>query len=353
MIELRSRVSVAVLAAIFLAAAYALVPYTAPILMGMVMCVVGWPAQKWVERRFHLPNWMAAALHALVWLALVVIPAWIIVNTVATNVGPLVPAWQAGQPIIKPPVVLVHLPLIGYWLWSQLQAIDAHALLHYLGQHQHLIQDWLGVAWIFVLHTAIASAFVFVLGLRGERVAAELTALAIRLWGTDGPEVLSIAARSAQAVMGGIVGVGIGEGLLIGLAFAVGQVPLWSIWMVATIILSPVPFGSALVLLGAAGWLLLNGTWVAALAITVWGFAVIMAADMLLRPMVSSGSSNTSFLLMLLSILGGAKMFGLVGVVTGPILLGVATGIWDRWFVLEPQAPTLPAPAATPNNGRT
>ncbi|HET9122602.1 MAG TPA: AI-2E family transporter [Acidiferrobacteraceae bacterium] len=353
MIELRSRVSVAVLAAIFLAAAYALVPYTAPLLMGVVMAVVGWPAQKWVEQRFHVPQWAAAFLHALVWLAIVVLPAWLIVSTVAANIGPLIPKWQAGQPIIHPPAALVRLPFIGYWLWSQVQAVDAHALLHYLGQHKHLVQDWLGVVWIFMLHTAIAAALVFILGLRGERVAAELTALAIRLWGTDGPAVLSIAARSAQAVMGGIVGVGIGEGLLIGLSFAVGQVPLWSIWMVATIVLSPIPFGSALVLMAAAGWLLLNGTWITALAIAVWGLAVIAAADMLLRPMVSTVSGNTSFLLMLLSILGGAKMFGLVGVVTGPILLGLAAGIWDRWFTLGPQAPTLPAPAETPHSRRT
>lgn len=353
MIELRSRVSVAVLTAIFLAAAYALVPYTAPLLMGVVMCVVGWPAQKWVERRFHIPQWAAAALHAFVWLALVVLPAWLIVGTVVANVGPLIPKWEAGQPIINPPAALVKLPFIGYWLWSQLQAIDAHALLRYLGEHKNLIQDWLGVVWLFMLHTAIAAALVFILGLRGERVAAELTALAIRLWGTDGPAVLSIAARSAQAVMGGIVGVGIGEGLLIGLAFAVGHVPLWSIWMVATIVLSPIPFGSALVLLAVAAWLFFNGTWIPAVAILVWGLAVIGAADMLLRPMVSSVSNNTSFLLMLLSILGGAKMFGLVGVVSGPILLSLAAGIWDRWFTLGPEAPTLQAPADTPNNGRT
>lgn len=347
MIELRSRAGVLVLIAIFVAAGYSLIPYSAPVLMGIILCVVGWPAQKWVERRFHLPRWLAASLHALVWLAVIILPAIVIVSTVASNISPMIPKWQAGTPLIHPPADLAQIPVIGHWLWTRLHAVNSNALLHYLEQHKDLVKLWLGGAWVFVLHTAIAAMMVFSIGLRGERSGADLSALAARLWGTDGPVVLTIAGDSARAVMLGIVGVGVGEGLLIGVAFALGHVPLWSIWMVATILLSPVPFGAALVLLAAAGWLVLSGAWIAALAILIWGLAVIAAADILFRPIVSAGAGNVSFLLMLLSILGGAEMFGLVGVVTGPLLLGIAAGIWDRWFrdTLDAGVPPL-APAA-------
>ncbi|MHB1941524.1 MAG: AI-2E family transporter [Acidiferrobacteraceae bacterium] len=354
MIDLRSRFSMFILVAIFVAAAYALAPYATPILMGIILCVVGWPAQKWAEERFRVPRWLAATLHALVWLALIVLPAAVIVSTVASNVSPMIPKWQAGKPLLLLPADLARIPLIGRWLWLKLHSINARVLLHFLQQHRDLVRLWIGGAWILVLHTAIAAMMVFVLALSGERAAADVTGLATRLWGADGPVVLSIAVRSARAVMLGIVGVGVAEGLLIGLAFGVAQIPLWSVWMVGTILLSPVPFGAGVVLLLAAGWLALSGAWISALVILVWGFVIIGLADILFRPFVSAAAGEVSFLLMLLSILGGAKTFGLVGVVVGPLLLGIAAGIWQRWVrdtfehrahpLASPKTDTKPAP---------
>jgi predicted PurR-regulated permease PerM len=331
MIDLRSRFSMFILVAIFVAAAYALTPYATPILMGTILCVVGWPAQRWAEARFHVPRRIAASLHALVWLAVIVLPAVVIVSTVASNVSPMIPKWQAGKPLLLPPADLARIPIIGHWLWSKLHSINAGVLLRFLGQHKDLVRLWIGGAWILILHTAIAAMMVFVLALSGERAAADVAGLATRLWGTDGPILLSIAVRSARAVMLGIVGVGVAEGLLIGLAFGIAQIPLWSVWMVGTILLSPIPFGAGAVLLLAAGWLALSGAWISALVILVWGFAIIGLADILFRPLVSAAAGEVSFLLMLLSILGGAKTFGLVGVVVGPLLLGIAAGIWQRW----------------------
>ncbi|MHB1951367.1 MAG: AI-2E family transporter, partial [Acidiferrobacteraceae bacterium] len=347
MLDLRSRFSTFALVALFVAAASMLFPYATPILMGAILCVVGWPAQRWLEDRFHLPRQLAAALHALAWLALIVVPAAIIVSTVAANLSPMIPKWQSGKALFRPPEALARIPVVGHWLWSRLHAVNADVLLHFLGKHKDLIRLWLGGAWLLVLHTAVAAMMVFVLALRGERTAADVTGIANRLWGADGPAVLSIAVRSAQAVMLGIVGVGVGEGLLIGAAFAIGGVPLWSIWMVATILLSPVPFGAAAVLALACGWLVLSGSWIAAVVILVWGLAVIALADLLFRPVVTAQSGQVSFLLVLLSILGGAKMLGLIGVVAGPLLLTIAAGIWQQWVrgSLDSTKPPLTPPS--------
>ncbi len=352
MLELRSRLSTVAVVALFLAAAYVFVPYATPILMGVVLCVVGWPAQRWVEDRFRLPRRLSATLHALTWLALIVIPAAIILSTVASNLSPMIPKWQSGKALFRPPADLARIPLIGHWLWSRLHAVNATVLLHFLGKHRDLVRLWLGSAWLLVLHSAIAAMMVFVLSLSGERAAADIRGVATRLWGNDGPEVLSIATRSAQSVMLGIVGVGIGEGLLIGLAFAIGGVPVWSIWMVATILLSPVPFGAAIVLALATGWLALGGAWVSALVILAWGLGVIGFADLMFRPIVTAQSGQTSFLLVLLSILGGAKMFGLIGVVAGPIILGIAAGIWHQWVRDTLDEGALPPAVARPETKR-
>ncbi|MHB1950691.1 MAG: hypothetical protein ACYCQK_04375, partial [Acidiferrobacteraceae bacterium] len=66
-------------------------------------------------------------------------------------------------------------------------------------------------------------------------------------------------------------------------------------------------------------------------------------------------SGQVSFLLVLLSILGGAKMLGLIGVVAGPLLLTIAAGIWQQWVrgSLDSTTPPLAPSSPDVNSRRT
>lgn len=321
-----------VLGILFLVALYPLFPYIVPLFMGVVLCTVGWRTQLAAERTFHLPRSLAAAIHAIIWVAIIALPTWSIVRTVVDNVGPLIHKWQAGAPLITVPPTVIHTPIIGHWLAAQLQALNAKALLHYLSNHSSLIRSSVSQVWIFLLHTLIAAAVVFSLSLRGERAVKELTWVTETLWGTRGPQFLAIATKSARAVMLGLIGVGLIEGVLIGVSYGIAGMPVWSVWLVATTLLSAVPFGAGAILAIVAGWLMLTGHLLAGFLVIAWGITVITAADLLLRPLVTGVESSVPFLILLLSILGGAKVFGLVGIIAGPLLIMMASSIWQSWF---------------------
>ncbi|MBN6742855.1 hypothetical protein JKG47_20630 [Acidithiobacillus sp. MC6.1] len=74
---------------LFLAAAYVLSPFAVPITAGAILVVVGWPWQKALERR-GLHVHIASLLHALFWLAMVVLPVWLVVQTAIPSVLRLV-----------------------------------------------------------------------------------------------------------------------------------------------------------------------------------------------------------------------------------------------------------------------
>ncbi|MDA8362202.1 MAG: AI-2E family transporter [Gammaproteobacteria bacterium] len=327
-----SRYGQAMLWVLFFLAAYPLWPYVVPLFAGAVLCMVGWRAQLRLERRLGVPRALAAGIHALVWLAVTAIPAWLIIQTVAANLGPLITKWQSGAPLLTLPPQVASTPLVGAWLARRLHDLNGKILLHYLSQHAGLIKDSLAHVWGLLLHTVVASLAVFSLGMRGERIGAEFDRIARSLWGARGGEVIAIAVRSARSVMVGLIGVGIIEGVLIGASYGLADMPLWTVWMVATMLLSAIPFGAAAILALAAGWLLLTGNVLAGLLVAIWGVAVIIAADLVLRPIVTGATTAVPFLLLLLSILGGARMFGLVGVIAGPFFLIIATGLWQAWF---------------------
>ncbi len=337
----RRRYGRLVLAVLFGFALYPLSPYTAPLFMGAVLCAVGWHAQRRLENAFHVPRVWAALLHALAWLAVIALPTWLIISTLITNLSPMVARWRSGKPLVTVPPRVAHTPVIGHWLASRLHRLNGNVLIHYLGHHSDLIRSSLTHVWVFLFHILIASFVVFSLALKGETVAAEINALSQSLWGPRGSQVLALAERSARSVMIGIIGVGVVEGVLIGGSYGLAGMPMWPSWLVATVLLSAIPFGAGAILAIVCGWLMLTGHFFAGLLTAIWGIAVITGADLALRPLVTGKESSVPFIGLLLSILGGAKVFGLVGVIAGPFLLMLATSLWQAWL-REP----LPPPSA-------
>ena len=52
-------------------------------------------------------------------------------------------------------------------------------------------------------------------------------------------------------------------------------------------------------------------------------------ADNILRPLILGGRSSLNGLLVFISVLGGIAVFGLLGIVLGPIVVATAVGIVD------------------------
>jgi predicted PurR-regulated permease PerM len=82
--------------------------------------------------------------------------------------------------------------------------------------------------------------------------------------------------------------------------------------------------GSALVWAPTAVWLLASGDigrGVILIAIGVFGISM---ADNILRPLLLSGRTTASGLVIFLGLLGGVSAFGFIGLVLGPIILVTA-----------------------------
>lgn len=122
------------------------------------------------------------------------------------------------------------------------------------------------------------------------------------------------------------------QGLVGGLAFFGTGIKAPVFWGVMMAFSSFVPFvGSAVVWVPIAISLAVGGHWGKFVAVAIVCTAIIGALDGLVRPLFISERSAMSGLLTFISVLGGISVFGLLGVVLGPIIVATATSLLDLY----------------------
>lgn len=115
------------------------------------------------------------------------------------------------------------------------------------------------------------------------------------------------------------------QGIVGGIGLAiVGLPPLFWGTVMAFSSLIPV-VGTALVWTPAAGCLALAGRWVSAAFLAIWGIVAVGSVDNFLRPFLMRGKGGMSPFYIFLAIIGGIQLFGLMGILYGPLILGFAT----------------------------
>ncbi len=115
------------------------------------------------------------------------------------------------------------------------------------------------------------------------------------------------------------------QGLIGGVTFWVLGIPAPAVWGVVLGICSLLPvIGATIVWVPVAIWLFFSGQVTTALILSGICALVLGSVDNVLRPILLSGRTSASGLVVFIGLLGGASAFGFVGLVLGPIVLVTA-----------------------------
>jgi predicted PurR-regulated permease PerM len=153
--------------------------------------------------------------------------------------------------------------------------------------------------------------------------------------------------ESVRAVMFGLLGTAIVQGVLAGAGLAVAGVPSPAALGAATALFSFLPGGGSAISLVAAAWLALSGRWLAGLLLAAWALLVVSSMDNLLRPLLISERGRIPFMLVFLGVLGGLAAFGVLGIFIGPVVLSVGFALTTEFSRLGEDEPA-PAPGPAP-----
>ncbi len=134
---------------------------------------------------------------------------------------------------------------------------------------------------------------------------------------------------TSAALLGGVL-VALIQGALGSVAFVLCGLDAPILWGLVMAGASLFPFGgTAFVWVPAAVYLFVTGSTGWGIFLVVWGLAIVGTADNVLRPWILSrtGASDVHPMMLFFAIMSGIGLFGISGVVFGPLLLALVTTV--------------------------
>jgi len=108
--------------------------------------------------------------------------------------------------------------------------------------------------------------------------------------------------------------------------------PAWILWTVVMFILSLLPvLGAGLVWLPTVVYLAVTNQWLPSAALTAWGVFTFVAVDNALYAHLAGERMKMHEVPALVAFLGGLAVFGMSGIILGPVILSVTIGLVDVW----------------------
>jgi predicted PurR-regulated permease PerM len=313
-------------------------PFVSAALWAAVLCFTTWPMFLRLEELLGGRRTLAALIATSLLAAIIVVPVVILGATLADNVSALISASQRlieeGPP--SPPDWVAGIPLIGghiadYWKYlDQSTSIRLHELARLLPAAK-TIGLWGGSALaegIFQIALSLLIAFFFYRD--GHAAAAQLHAALHRIAGERGDRLLQLAGATIRAVVYGVLGTALLQGVVGAIGFAIAGVPGAVSLGFVTFVLSFLPGGPAIVAAPAAFWLYRQGSPAWAVFMMAWGL-MVGTLDNVVKPLLISRGGSTPMILVMLGVLGGALAFGVIGMFLGPTLVALGYSLFAQW----------------------
>lgn len=317
--------------ALLAATAWVLAPFVVPIAWASILAYVTWPLYGFVRHHTRRPRLAAGAFTIATALVVGVPVAWILValGREATHLIGVARAWlEAGAPF---PAFVQEWP----WLAERLSGLRAESVVQptaiadyatrYASQVSSRLLAIAGGLASNAFKFAVTMLTLFFFYVDGERLIEHTRRLAHVVFPQAKDDLVPYVGSVVRAVVFGLLGTAIVQGLIAGIGFALFGVPSPVALGALTTLGSFVPMGPVLVWGGAALWLLASGHLGAALGMAIWGAALVSTIDNVLRPiLISGGETRIPFLLVFFGVLGGLLSFGILGLFLGPVVLAVA-----------------------------
>jgi predicted PurR-regulated permease PerM len=195
---------------------------------------------------------------------------------------------------------------------------------------QAVVDSALGAAQFFLmLFVTLYATFLF---LKEGRAIVDTIFGYTPLSTDDKQRLVTTFSSVARATLRGTLVIGIVQGGLGGAAFAVAGIEGAVFWGVIMAILSILPgLGTGFVWVPAVVYLAMIDRVGAAVGLALWCALVVGTVDTYLRPMLVGKDTKMPDLMVLVTTLGGLALFGMAGMVLGPIVGALFITAWTLW----------------------
>ena len=315
--------------------ALVLQPFLVAIVGAIVIAIITERPYLWLARRLHNPD-----LCATVALILVILSVFVPIFFLAQDVG------RQGTNLVttlRNETTQQHIadyfdrhPALADRIGSITDTIDlqntARSVAAFIGRK---FASLLGTS-IGAITQIVAMLFILFFLYRDRDLAARFARSLLPLEDKEANLLLNRMRGTIYATALGRLAIAALQGTLAGLAYWILGVPNALLWAILTGVMAMIPaFGAVLVWAPIALYLGLSGHWIKAALLAVWGGGFVSLIDNFLYPTLVGPHLRQHSVAVLLSILGGVTLFGISGIVLGPLTFTFGSTLLDIWRARE------------------
>ncbi len=330
-----NRLILLVFLAVALYASYRVVaPFMEPIILGILIGMLSFPLHDWMANKLRGRVNLAALLACLGLSLLILLPASMVVVAIlkqGITYAMIVREWATEENIhevMSHPVVqqvrdrlediLPEDAFSPTAIKSQAIATATSVGKNFAGVSTAM----LGSVTHFAVHfTLMLFVLFFVLRDHDKMVAFMRHALPLSRSQEDVlfKEIVDV---SKSALLGSLL-TALTQGVVGGIGLSLAGIP-GLFWGAIMAFASLIPFvGTALIWVPAALYLFFSGDTTWGIFMVFWGAVVVGSIDNFLRPLFMQGASMNT-VVVFFSLIGGLQMFGLMGLIYGPLIFSIA-----------------------------
>jgi predicted PurR-regulated permease PerM len=305
-------ISLGIVVLLFALLVMGLRPYLGAILSALVFGPMFRPVHVRIARRLKRPA-LAAWVTILLILALVIVP----LGALATM------AFQEAKNIAREyrelPEATLDAVIFGHSV-AELLRTGAERMVRW-------VQESLGSIFSQTIRVVIGFFVMFYLIYYLLLEQESLENVACELLPFDEPNSRRLIAEFGRMARGFLYGQGLTaltQGTLGAIGFAIFGFPGALLWGMVMTALSLVPvLGAFLVWIPAGLLQIAGGATGSGIGILIWGALVVSSADNVIRPLLMRNLTGVHPVVTLLGVFAGISLFGLIGIVVGPLLFAL------------------------------
>ena len=313
-------------------------PFIAPVVWAMVLAVAIAPLHDRLRRALGGRNKLAATLITLAALAVLLVPTALFFGSLAEGVIQLASGIRDGSLAIPaPPESVAEWPLVGEQLshaWAQFAEDAAAAAQQYAPKLEGLANKLmaavagLATGTLGFTFSIIIAGVLLAVRARGAGVAE---AVAVRLIGARGQELVATTAATIRSVAQGVLGVAVIQAFMVGAGLLLAGVPGAGLWTLLVLILAIVQLPPLLVTAPIIFYVFSNESTGVAVTFAIWT-VIASGADTFLKPLFLGRGMEVPMLVILIGAIGGMLSFGILGLFLGACVLAVAHTLFMTWL---------------------
>lgn len=308
------------------------VPFLPAITWAVALAILAWPVHRWISHRLSRRG-LAAGISTAMVATTILVTSLFVTYQIARETADVALRMETAMPggVIWDKVTSIAV-LGRAVLWMERMGLDAQATASEIistnvrrastiahGSLMGMVQFLLTM---FILYYLFRDREKFLDGLRDL----------LPLSKAETDFLMARAADSVHATLYATVATSIIDSVVFGLTFWATGLPTPVLWSLVMFLLSLMPvLGAGLIWVPATAYLAVKGNWLGLITLVAVGLVTSTLVDNVLYAKLAGDRMRMHNVPVLIAFLGGLVVFGMSGMVLGPVILAVTEAMLELW----------------------